>query len=280
MLKIDAHNHYWRYNPQDYSWIDDDMTILKRDFSPKELKPSMERYDIDGLVAVQACQDHEDNDFLLQQSMLHPSVKGVVGWVNLSAEDVAEHLESYAGFPKFVGIRHMVQSEPDENFLLREDFRRGVALLKSYDLAYDILISHAQLPDAIKFVELFPDQKFVLDHIAKPPIKAGIIDPWRENVRNLAKNPQVLCKLSGLVTEADWKEWKVSDIKPYLDVVFDAFGPERLMFGSDWPVCLLAADYDQVYKIISDYIAQFRKEDQEKIMGINAIKFYDLDLGK
>lgn len=279
MLKIDAHNHFWQYNPKDYSWIDDSMTILKKDFSPEELKLFTEKYDIDGLVAVQAYQSHKDNDFLLQQAIHHPIVKGVVGWVDLSAEKVEEDLETYAHFPKFVGIRHIVQSEPDKNFLLREEFRRGVGFLESYKLAYDILISQAQLPMAIKFVERFPDQKFVLDHIAKPPIKAGIIDPWKENIRNLAKNSQVLCKLSGLVTEADWKEWKVSDLTPYLDVVFEAFGPDRLMFGSDWPVCLLAARYDQVYKVIHDYIAQYRKEDQEKIMGINAIKFYDLELG-
>lgn len=278
MLKIDAHNHYWQYSPQDYSWINDDMDILKKDFSPAGLKPFIEKYEINGLVAVQARQHHQDNDFLLQQAMQHSIVKGVVGWVDLSADDVEEHLSAYASFPKFVGVRHMVQSEPDENFLLRADFMRGVGLLKSYGLAYDILISHTQLPVTIKFVERFPDQKFVLDHIAKPPIKTGDITPWKENICNLAKNSQVLCKLSGLVTEADWKEWKVSDIVPYLDVVFDAFGPERLMFGSDWPVCLVAADYDQVWEIIKKYIAQFRKDDQEKILGINALKFYNLDL--
>lgn len=279
MLKIDAHNHYWRYNSKAYSWINDRMTILKSDFSPDQLKPFTEQYDIDGMVAVQACQSHEDNDFLLQQATHHSIVKGVVGWVDLSAENVEVDLESYARFPKFVGIRHMVQSEPDEKFLLREEFRRGVGLLESYNLAYDILISQAQLPIAIKFVELFPEQKFVLDHIAKPPIKFGIINPWKENIRRLARNSQVLCKLSGLVTEADWKEWKVSDLTPYLDVVFEAFGPDRLMFGSDWPVCLVAARYDQVYKVIHDYIAEYSKEDQEKIMGINAVKFYNLELG-
>src|SRR5690554_5687337 len=157
MLKIDAHNHYWRYNPKDYSWIDESMTILKKDFSPIELKPAQEKYNINGLVAIQARQDHDDNDFLLQQAKQHPIVKGVVGWVDLSAVSVEEHLANYASYPESVGIRHMVQSEPDEKFLLREDFRRGVGLLKSYNLTYDILISHAQLPVANKFVELFPD---------------------------------------------------------------------------------------------------------------------------
>lgn len=278
MLVIDAHNHFWQYDPVKYSWIGDDISILKRNFLPQQLQPALDYYKVGGVVAVQARQDHEDNRFLLKQAKSNPVIKGVVGWVNLTADDVEENLHSFALDPKFVGIRHMVQSEPDEQFLLRKDFNRGIGLLKNFNLAYDILIHDRLLPVATTFVERFPDQKFVLDHIAKPPIKAGKLKPWEMHIRSLAENTQCLCKVSGLVTEADWFKWKESDIIPYLDAVFDAFGPDRLMFGSDWPVCLIAADYERVWDLINNYLAHFGQEDQEKIMGLNAVDFYNLNL--
>lgn len=276
MLIIDAHNHFWQYDPMEYPWIGDDISLLKRDFFPEQLKPNLDQYQVNGVIAVQARQSHDENRFLLNLARNNPYVKGIVGWVDLLADDVEESLQLFAQDPKFVGIRHMVQSETDEGFLLRKDFNRGVGFLKQYGLPYDILIHDKQLSVATKFVECFPEQKFVLDHIAKPLIKTGVIDPWAEQIKELAKHPQVLCKISGLVTEADWENWKEADVIPYLDIVFDAFGPDRLMFGSDWPVCLIASDYERVFKLITRYISRFEKEDQEKIMGLNAVKFYNI----
>lgn len=276
MLVIDAHNHFWQYDPMKHGWIGDDISLLRRDFFPDQLRPTLDQHGVNGVIAVQARQSHDENRFLLKLADEEPFIKGVVGWVDLSADDVEESLQLFVQHPKFVGIRHMVQSEADEGFLLRKDFHRGVAFLKQYGLAYDILIHEKQLAVTRKFVERFPEQRFVLDHIAKPPIKAGVLEPWARQIKQLANNTQILCKISGLVTEADWGNWREADIRPYLDVVFNAFGPDRLMFGSDWPVCLIASDYERVFELITGYIALFEKEDQEKIMGLNAAKFYEV----
>src|SRR5690606_18435383 len=233
---------------------------------------------VDGTISVQARQSLEENRLLLSFAQENSHIKGVVGWVDLSKNGVEEDLHLLAGESKFVGVRHMVQSETDENFLLQKDFNRGVGMLREYGLSYDILIHEKQLANTIRFVERFPDQKFVLDHIAKPAIMERSLQPWSQQIKSLAENTQVFCKLSGLVTEADWETWKEADMQPYLDVVFDAFGPDRLMFGSDWPVCLLAADYERVLKVIINYIAQFDVEDQKKIMGLNALRFYNISL--
>lgn len=277
MLIIDAHNHFWQYDPVGYNWIGDDISFLRHDFLPQHLQPILQEHGVSGSIAVQARQSLEENEFLLRLAADSSFIRGVVGWVDLAAGDVEEALQQLAQYQKFVGIRHMVQSEIDDRFLLRKDFNRGVGLLKEYNLAYDILIHEQQLPATIKFVGRFPDQKFVLDHLAKPRIAAGVIRPWEQHIRELAKNPQVFCKLSGLVTEANWKSWQEADILPYLDVVFEAFGPDRLMFGSDWPVCLIAADYERVLQLVTRYIAQSELADQEKIMGLNALKFYGLE---
>ena len=278
MLIIDSHNHFWHYDSRKYGWIGDDMPVLKRDFLPEHLQLVHQHHSVNGTIAVQARQTHEENRMLLNLARENAFIKGVVGWVDLSDDQVAEDLDYFARDPKFVGIRHMVQSETDPEFLLREDFVRGVGLLKAYGLAYDILIHAGQLAVTNRFVMRFPDQKFVLDHIAKPAIKAGVLDPWAQQIRALAEHPQVYCKLSGLVTEADWANWEEADVLPYLEVVCEAFGPDRLMFGSDWPVCLLAADSGRVLKVITNYIAQFDIEDQKKIMGMNALRFYNIVL--
>lgn len=273
---IDAHNHYWHYEPQEYSWIGEEHGPLKKDCLPADLDPELEKHNVTGTIAVQARQNLEENRFLLQVADRNPIVKGVVGWLDLRAGNVEENLQSYASAAKSVGLRHFIQSEPEEGFMLRDDFRRGIAALKHWGLTYDILIGHRQLAETVKFVELFPDQPFVLDHIAKPPIKAGIIEPWKTEMQQLARHPQLHCKISGLVTEADWQHWQEEELKPYLDVVFEAFGPDRLMFGSDWPVCLLAAPYSKVVKLVKGYIAQLPEQDQEKIMSHNAKAFYKL----
>lgn len=278
MLIIDAHNHFWQYDAVEYGWIGEDMPVLKRDFLPEHLHAVHKHFAVDGTIAVQARQSLEENRLLLNFARENSHIKGVVGWVDLSKNGVEEDLHLLAGESKFVGVRHMVQSETDENFLLQKDFNRGVGMLREYGLAYDILIHEKQLANTIRFVERFPDQKFVLDHIAKPAIKERSLQPWSQQIKSLAENTQVFCKLSGLVTEADWETWKEADMQPYLDVVFDAFGPDRLMFGSDWPVCLLAADYERVLKVIINYIAQFDVEDQKKIMGLNALRFYNTSL--
>ncbi|HKJ32329.1 MAG TPA: amidohydrolase family protein [Balneolales bacterium] len=279
MIKIDAHQHYWSYDPVNYNWINDDMKILKRDFLPDDLSPILKENNFDGSVAVQARPSAEENTFLLNLADHHEIIKGVVGWVDLQAENVEKQLEELAKHPKLCGIRHLVQDEPDDQFLLRKDFKRGISYLKKYDLTYDILIFPRHLPAAIEFVQDFPEQKFVLDHIAKPYIKDHKIDNWAKGLMALAKHPKVFCKLSGMVTEAVWNQWTESDFKPYLDVVFEAFGSDRLMIGSDWPVCTLSGEYDEVIKIVDNYIeSNVSGREREKILGQNAVQFYGLNI--
>lgn len=275
-MRIDAHQHFWRYSAAEYGWIQPGSPI-QRDFLPPDLAPLLAEHSLAGTVAVQARQDLAENAFLLELADRHPLIQGVVGWVDLRSESVAEQLARFAPHAKFVGVRHVVQDEPDDEFLLREDFCRGVAMLGQFGLTYDILIFPRQLPAAIRFVERLEEQPLVLDHMAKPPVREGRLSPWREQIRELAQYPHVLCKVSGLVTEADWSHWKPSDLRPYLDVVFEAFGPQRLMFGSDWPVCLLAGRYDQVVQVVEHYIAPLSAAEQGAIFGGNAARFYRLD---
>lgn len=275
-MVIDAHNHFWKYDAQQYAWISEKLVTLKSDFYPEHLKPTLDKHGISGCVAVQARHNEFDTTFLLEQAEINPFIYGVVGWLDLTAPDIAQSLDWYVRYPKLVGIRHLIPDENDEKFMLRQDFKRGVALLKEYDLAYDLLLTEKHLPHALTFMEGFPEQKMVLDHIAKPLIKEKKIEPWATYIRALAQNENLYCKLSGIVTEADWLNWQVTDIYPYLDVVFEAFGPSRLMYGSDWPVCLLASNYDRVFELITGYISQLEIQDQKKVMGLNAIQCYNL----
>jgi L-fuconolactonase len=275
MEVVDAHNHYWRYDPVEFGWMGVEHRPIKQDFLPSDLAPALEKHNITGTIAVQARESMEENRFMLAQAAQHGVVKGVVGWIDFRADNFEYDLQAIAKDPKLVGLRHFVQSRP-AGYMLQASFKRGIAALKPLGLTYDILIGHRQLPEAVKFVEAFPDQKFVLDHIAKPPIKAGELEPWKTNISLLAAHSQVHCKLSGMVTEADWQHWQEDHIKPYLDVVFEAFGPDRLMFGSDWPVCLVAAPYQRVIGLVKDYIQQLPYHEQEKIMGKNARTFYNL----
>lgn len=271
-MHIDAHQHFWLYNSNEYDWIDDSMAALRRDFLPGDLLPELRSNDFHGSVAVQARQTLEETRWLLELADQSPSILGVVGWVDLRSTDVRSQLAAFSQNRKLVGIRHIVQAEPDDRFLLRPEFLSGMAVLSDFDLAYDILIYTRHLPVAVEFVDRFPRQRFVLDHLAKPPIKSSEIALWAQGIRRLAAFPNVYCKLSGLVTEADWQNWKPKDIIPYLDVAFDAFGPDRLMIGSDWPVCLVAASYPRTVQLVKDYVQ--KTEWREAVLGGNAQRFW------
>jgi L-fuconolactonase len=275
-MRVDSHQHFWHYDPIRDAWITDEMAVLKRDFLPSDLLAELRANGIDACVAVQADQSENETRFLLDLAEKHREIAGVVGWVNLADPQLEERLAYLSQFRKLCGFRHIVQAEPNDRFVLREDFLRGVGLLARYGFTYDILIYARHLPVANEFVQHFPEQKFVIDHLAKPQIKAREIDAWASGIRAAAKHPNVWCKLSGMVTEADWKHWKPEDFRPYLDVVFESFGIDRLMFGSDWPVCLVGGSYAQVKQIIDDYTQSLSTSDKDNIFGGNATRFYGL----
>lgn len=276
-MRIDSHQHFWRYDPVQYPWITEKLAILKRDYLPNDLAPELKKARLDGCVAVQARQTVEESRWLLGLADQHAIIKGVVGWVDLRSSEVEEELAEFTIHKKFRGVRHVVQDEPDNRFMLGQAFQDGIGKLKEFGLTYDILIFPKQLAAAIELVRKFPEQKFVLDHIAKPLIGNAIISPWDEQMRELAKHGNVWCKVSGMVTEAKWQKWSQEDFRPYLDVVFDGFGEDRLMFGSDWPVCLLSGSYEQVFSLLNDYLKQFPASTREKVMGGNAARFYGVE---
>ncbi|HVH72664.1 MAG TPA: amidohydrolase family protein [Candidatus Dormibacteraeota bacterium] len=279
-MRIDSHQHFWKFNAARDAWITEEMSVLRRDYLPEHLAQELKANKIGCSIAVQADQSEEETFFLLQLAERHPSIAGVVGWIDLCSTEAAERIEFFSKFEKLRGFRHIAQSEPDDRFLVRDDFLRGVACLRQFHFAYDILIYPKQLPAAVELVTRFPEQRFVIDHLAKPEIKTKNRSGWATLMRQIAENPNVYCKVSGLVTEAHWKNWKKEDFRPSLDVVFDAFGPDRLMFGSDWPVCLLAASYRQVMEIVEEYLQDFSADIQEKIFGGNAAKFYGLKMAQ
>ncbi len=275
MRTIDSHQHFWSYDPNQYPWIQAESPI-QRSFLPQDLEPLLRETRIDGCVAVQARQTVEETRWLLELARQYPFIAGVVGWVDLRSPEVAAQIDQFHADEKLVGIRHVVQDEPDDRFILREAFCRGISALKEFDLAYDLLIFPNQLPAAIELVRRFPEQRFVLDHLAKPQIKQQQMEPWRGRIRELAQAPNVFCKISGMVTEARWGGWQPSDFQPYLDEVWNSFGADRLMIGSDWPVCLLSADYQRTMGIVHSFLQQFAEEEREKVLGANAIRFYRL----
>lgn len=277
-MRIDAHQHFWIYNSPEYEWIDESMSVLRRNFLPADLAPELAAAGLQGSIAVQARQSLEETRWLLELADGSPNILGVVGWVDLCSPECRTQLKTFRKNPKLVGIRHIVQSEPDDHFLLRPDFLRGIAILEEFDLAYDILIYTKHLPVAAGFVERFPKHRFVLDHLAKPPIKVGEIEPWAAGIRRLAGFPNVFCKLSGLVTEADWRHWQPEDIIPYLDVALAAFGPSRLMIGSDWPVCLVASSYSRTLDVVKNYLQKHPAETRDAVLGGNAHRFWRLTL--
>jgi L-fuconolactonase len=275
-MKIDAHQHFWIYNQKDFGWIDESMAAIRRNFLPEDLQPELKANAFDGSVVVQTCQTLEETRWLLELAEHNPSILGVVGWADLRSPDIQSQLATLTRNPKLVGLRHIVQSEPDDRFLLQPDFLRGISALEEFGLAYDILIYPKHLPVATECVQRFLRQRFILDHLAKPPIKSGEISSWAKGIRALAASPNVFCKLSGLVTEADWQHWTPEHITPYLDVAFESFGAERLMIGSDWPVCLVAATYTRAVKIVTDYVSRLSPESQAAVLGGNAARFWRL----
>jgi L-fuconolactonase len=276
-MRIDSHQHFWHYSPIEHGWMSDEMAQLKRDLLPEDLAPLLKSIGVDGCIAVQARQSLEETRWLLDLAEKHAFIKGVVGWVDLCSTDVQEQLETFASHPKLVGVRHILQDEPDDEFMLRPEFMHGVSQLRQLHLTYDLLLYPKHLRAAAQLVQKFPEQPFVLDHIGKPRIAEGVLSPWREDLRDLASARNVLCKLSGLVTEAKWNEWKPAEFTPYFDTVVEAFTPERLMVGSDWPVCLLSADYASTMQIAIDYVQQFSPAAQSGILGENCARFYGID---
>ena len=273
---IDAHQHFWQYDPRRHGWITDAMAVLKRDFLPADLAPQLLQSHVDRTVAVQAETSLRETEFLLDLAAGSERIAGVVGWIDLTSPTIAEQLQSFKGRKKLCGFRHLVQDESDDRYLLREDVARGIRAIGDAGFTYDLLLYPRQLPAAIELVAHCPKQKFVLDHCAKPFIKAHQFEPWATHIRELAQFPHVCCKLSGLITEADWHSWQPADLRPYLDLVVEAFTPSRLMFGSDWPVCLLAGEYAAVKGSIESYARQFSPQDRAFIFGRVAAQFYDL----
>lgn len=271
---IDTHVHFWKYDKARDTWMDG-MKTLQQDYLPETIAGTLNRNGVSGCVAVQADQSELETHFLVELAKTHPIIKGVVGWIDLQNEKVEERLQYFSQYNSIKGWRHVVQGEPDD-FLLRPAFQKGVRALQPYDYTYDVLIYPRQLKAAVEFVSKFPDQKLVIDHCAKPEIAARKIDEWADLMKEIAGNPNVYCKLSGLFTEAKWKHWSPGEFYPYLDVVFDCFGVDRLMFGSDWPVMLVSGMYVQWKSLLLKYMEDYKLEDKEKVFSTNAIEFYDL----
>lgn len=277
--RIDAHHHLWRYSPEEYGWIDDAMHVLRRDFLPENLTAEMLSAGVDGAVAVQARQTLDETRWLLDMAERSDAIRGVVGWAPIATAEFAKAMDEFRGRPKLKGLRHIVQAEPDD-FLLREDFNRGISAMRGSGLAYDVLVYERQLTSASHFVDRHPEQMFVLDHIAKPRIREAVLEPWASRIRELAKRENLVCKVSGLVTEADWKTWTLQTLRPYLDVVVEAFGPRRLIAGSDWPVCLVACGYRQWFDLLREYFAGFSESERQAIFGLTAKQVYRLESGR
>ena len=273
---IDTHQHFWQYNPVKHSWIDDEMAVIRRDFRPQDLQPVYEEHNITGCIAVQADQTLEENTFLLNLASDYDFIKGVIGWVDFQSDSVQQDLEYYAEMPLMKGYRHVVQAEADNSFLLRKAFLKGISKLKNTGAVYEILVFSHQLPAVLEFVKLFPEQQFVIDHIAKPYIKQGYIDSWALLMKAIGSYENVSCKISGLITEADYKTWKPIDLMPYMNVVLEAFGPNRIVYGSDWPVCLVAGSYAQVLNAAKAFSGQLSKDERELFFYKNAQRIYTL----
>lgn len=275
-MRIDSHQHFWMYEKQQHAWINDAMHIIQKNFMPADLQPVLKKNNIDGCVLVQVDQTEDENIFQLKSASGYDFIKGVVGWVDLQATNIEDRLQHYQQFKKIKGFRHILQDEKDRALMLRPAFKRGIGLLNAYNFTYDILILPDQLQYNRELVKSFPDQRFVIDHIAKPDIKNKKINDWEKDMRALASYKNVYCKISGMVTEADWHHWNIKDFFPYLDIIVQTFGTKRIMFGSDWPVCLVAASYEQMMAIVQEYFSSFSENEQNDFFANNAIKFYNL----
>jgi L-fuconolactonase len=272
--RIDAHHHLWRYSAAEYGWIDDSMSVLRRDFLPDNLVTVMTQGGVDGAVTVQARQTLEETRWLLGLADGCPAIRGVVGWAPIAGEDFPGVMEEFADREKLKGLRYVIQGEKDENYILREDFNSGIRAMLGSGLVYDILIYERHLPQTIEFVDEHPEQVFVLDHVAKPMIREGLLEPWATRMRELGKRENVWCKVSGMVTEADWAAWTPEGLRPYLDVVVEAFGVGRLMAGSDWPVCLVACEYGRWFEVLRKYFAGFSETERDAVFGGTATEVY------
>jgi L-fuconolactonase len=275
-MVLDTHHHFWKYNPVEFGWIADEMASIRRDFLPSDLKKTLASTDVEGVISVQARQTLEETRWLLDLARTEDLIRGITGWVPLMSKDLKTVLDEFSGNKKLKGVRHVVQGEPDPYFILRDDFNKGIDALKEYQLLYEILIYENQLPATIQFVDKHPNQLFVLDHIAKPGIKFKQIDDWAKNLPELAKRENIFCKISGMVTEADLKNWSPEQLEPYFNVVFEAFGPSRMMFGSDWPVCLSATTYNTWLDLVKSELQRFSEQEQKAVLYDNAIKVYSL----
>ncbi|MEO6229114.1 MAG: amidohydrolase family protein [Ferruginibacter sp.] len=276
MQKIDAHQHFWQFEPVRDSWINDEMKVIQRNFLPGDLHPLLQEFDFDGCVVVQSDQSELENEFQLLNAEQFDFIKGIVGWVDLQAANILERLAFYSSFKKIKGFRHVLQGEADRALMLKPAFMHGISQLENFGFTYDILVFPDQLIHVEKFVQHFPNQKFVIDHIAKPNIKEGGITEWSKQMLAIAAHKNVYCKISGMVTEANWSNWKMDNFAPYLDTIVQAFGTDRIMFGSDWPVCLVAASYEQVLQIVTEYFANHTQQERDQFFGLNAIEFYNL----
>lgn len=276
MPVIDSHHHFWNYTDADYGWIPPEWSVIRRDFLPEDLLKEISAVGVDGVISVQARQSLVETDWLLGFAAKHAFIRGVVGWLPLIDPAIEAHLDRYAAHPKLRALRHVLQAEADDAYMLREDFNRGISALNRRSLAYDVLILEKHLPNTIKFVDRHPSQVFVLDHIAKPRIAAGEIEPWAKNIRELARRPNVSCKLSGMVTEADVRTWTSSQLQPYFDVVLEAFGPSRLLFGTDWPVCLAGVSYARWMQTVETALRMMSENERAAVLGENAQRIYRL----
>ena len=277
-MRIDAHHHFWKYSPAEYDWITPQMSVIRRDFLPPHLAAEIKQAGIDGVVSVQARQKMEETKALLDFASKNVFIKGVVGWVPLADKNAPRHIEAMMALasPKLRGFRHVLQGEPDDNYILRPDFGEGIKALHYWGLTYDILIFEKHLPQTIQFVDQHPQQVFICDHIAKPVIKTGSFQAWASNMKKLAERPNVYCKVSGMVTEADWKTWTPAQLQPYFDTVLEAFTPRRLMFGSDWPVCLVASGYHRWVKTVEAAYGKLSAPEKVRIFGETAMAAYEL----
>ncbi|HVT86811.1 MAG TPA: amidohydrolase family protein [Chitinophagaceae bacterium] len=276
MERIDSHQHFWKYDPARHSWMNEKMDLLKKDYGPKDLAVLLSQCGLHGSVAVQASQSEEENEFLLGLAESNPIIKGIVGWVDLQSDAVSERLSYYSTKNKIKGFRHVIHDEPDVDFMLRPAFLNGLKALKNFNYTYDILIFPVHLSNTLQLVRQFPDQPFVIDHIAKPMIHKHEISEWKKGLIPLASLQNVYCKISGMVTEAHWKNWTKEDFTPYLETIVELFGSKRILYGSDWPVCTLSASYAETYGIVKSYFEKFSVDEQDDFFGMNAKRFYHL----
>lgn len=275
-MRIDAHQHFWMYNPTRDTWITEDMATIQRNFLPNDISQTIKENNIDGVVAVQADQSHQETNFLVELAQVYKMIKGVIGWVDLRSSHLNEYLEEFSKHEIIKGFRHVVEGESDGDFLIKDNFLRGIEGLTAFDYTYDLLIRPRHYQSTLECVRSNPNQKFMLDHIAKPPIKSQEFEDWAVFIENLASYSNVYCKVSGMATEANWSNWQLDHFTQYMDHVIESFGKNRVCFGSDWPVCLLAASYEQSIEIVQVKLKDFTEEEQNQFWGLNATKFYNL----